>query len=62
MKMQHQVNLAEFLKYVKDSDNIPLGKIVEIIKKPTFWKSYTREFKLETLKLLETGRVQKAGQ
>lgn len=61
--MQQQINLAEFLKYVKDSEDIPVNILVEKMKKPssTLRKSYTREFKLQTLKLLDTGRVEKAG-
>lgn len=64
-KMKRQVNLAEFLEYIKGSElDLPVDKIVEKMKKPPkiLRKSYTREFKLQTLKLLKTGRIQRAGQ
>lgn len=63
--MQQQVNLAEFLEYIKGSKHdLPIDRIVETLKNPPsiLQKSYTRGFKLKTLKLLKTGRVQKDGQ
>ena len=60
-----QVNLGEFLKHVEGLEHdIPVGKIVETWKtqrKVQVRKSYTREFKLQTLNLLHTGRVKRDG-
>ena len=54
-----QVNLGEFLKHVEGLEHdIPVGKIG---RKVQVRKSYTREFKLQTLNLLHTGRVKRDG-
>ena len=54
------VNLAEFLKSVGDSEHdIPVMKALK--RKAQLRKSYTREFKLQTLKLLQTGQMKRDG-
>ena len=70
-----KMTLAEFVKHVEgDGRGAALSKIAELVEIAEIWqksqnsprrkvrKSYTREFKLQTLALLQTGRMQKAGQ
>ena len=67
-------NLADFLQYVGGLDR--RGFVSQIAEVAETWKksqttsattqkkvrkSYTREFKLQTLNLLQTGRMQKEG-